>query len=70
VKADVLALKYAQARYGLDAFVYDRLLEAGLKREEMSPKPRNFSKLHSAYGIAANEVLFIGTAHLRDLGYS
>jgi hypothetical protein len=33
VRVDVLALKYAQARYGLDSYVYERLLEAGHTRE-------------------------------------
>lgn len=70
LKADVLALKYAQARYGLDNFVYERLLEAGVKETQMSPKSGDFSILPSAYGIAANKVLFIGTPRLRDLGYS
>lgn len=70
LKADVLALKYAQARYGLDGFVYGKLLEAGVKQKQMRPKPGDYSILPSAYGISANKVLFVGTPRLRNLGYS
>ncbi|MEN6319197.1 MAG: hypothetical protein ABFD82_10640 [Syntrophaceae bacterium] len=70
IKADVLTLKYAQERFGLDAFVYQRLLVAGVKESEMSPKPGEFSIVSSSYEIAAGKVLFLGTPRLRYLGYT
>jgi len=33
IKGDVLALKFAQARYGIDSFVFKKLRKAGQKKE-------------------------------------
>jgi len=70
IKGDVLALKYAQARYGIDAFVSEKLIEAGQKIEKMSPQPGAYSLLPSVYEIAVNKILFIGVFPLREFGYS
>lgn len=70
IKGDVLVLKYAQARYGIDAFVFERLIEAGQKKKEMSPDPGAYSLLPSVYGIAVDKILFIGVGPLWEFGYS
>lgn len=70
LKADVLALKYAQNRFGLDEFVYETLFETGADETQMSPKSGDFSILPTSNEIAAKKVLFVGTPRLRDLGYS
>lgn len=69
IEGDVLALKYAQARYGLDAYVVQRLLEAGHTNKVMSPKPGGFRILPSPEGVAARQILFVGVEPLRDFEY-
>jgi hypothetical protein len=69
IAVDVLALKYAQARYGLDSFVFERLIQAGHNREETSPLPGEYRLLPSPPGISASNVLFVGTESLWSLGY-
>lgn len=69
VEADVLALKYAQARYGLDAYVAQRLLEAGHTQEVMSPKPGGFRVLPGPEGVAARRILFVGVEPLWEFEY-
>lgn len=69
VEADVLALKYAQARYGLDAHVAQRLLEAGHTQQVMSPKPGGFRVHQGPQGVAARHVLFVGVEPLREFEY-
>lgn len=39
VEGDVLALKYAQARYGLDGHVAQRLRDAGYSDAVLTPEP-------------------------------
>ena len=68
VEADVLALKYAQARYGLDAYVAQRLLESGHPQEIMSPKPGGF-RILEGQGVAARHVLFVGVEPLWEFEY-
>lgn len=70
IKGDVLVLKYAQARYGIDAFVFQKLIKAGQKKEKMSPEPGAYSLLPSAYGIVVNKILFIGVCPLYEFGYT
>ncbi len=68
-EGDVLALKYAQAYYGLDAYVKQRLLDAGHSERLMSPKPGGFRILPQAKGIAARHILFVGVEPLQQFGY-
>lgn len=69
VESDVLALKYAQARYGLDAYVAQRLQEAGHSEGVMSPKPGGFRVLSGPNGVAARRVLFVGVEPLWNFEY-
>jgi hypothetical protein len=66
--ADVLALKHAQALYGVDLAVYERFSEAGYL---VDPLPAlGASKLIPARGLfGAGSVLFIGVEPLRFFGY-
>lgn len=67
--ADVLALKYAQNRYGLDELVAEQLRQAGRFDDEMSPGPDSFSILPSPEQIAARNILFVGVNPLWEFGY-
>ena len=69
IDADVLALKYAQAPYGLDAFVAERLREDGHSDTEMNPKPGGFRILPHVKGIAARRILFVGVERLQRFRY-
>lgn len=69
IDADVLALKYAQDRYGLDRLVAERLREAGVSDRVMSPKPGGFRLLPSCKGIAARHILFVGVESLYTFEY-
>jgi hypothetical protein len=69
VAADVLALKYAQARYGLDAFVAQQLRQAGRTDADMSPRPEGFRILPSPDGVKAASILFVGVVPLWEFDY-
>jgi len=69
IRGDVLALKFAQARFGIDAYVFKKLIEEGQQKEEMSPEPGGYSLLPSACGIAANKILFIGAVPAYEFKY-
>ncbi len=68
-QADVLALKYAQALYGLDEVVAELL---GGKYDDLSlilPEESNFRLIPSKGVIEAKAVLFVGVNRLRQFGY-
>lgn len=69
IQADVLALKYAQASYGLDAFVSERLLQAGHSRSEVSPAPGASVILRAVSEVRARHILLIGVEPLGDFDY-
>lgn len=69
VAGDVLVLKYAQARYGLDAAVADELRRTGREEREMSPRPDGFRILQSPSGIVASCILFVGVVPINQFGY-
>lgn len=69
IEADVLALKYAQAPYGLDAYVAQCLREAGHPESEMNPKPGDFRILPQVIGVAARRILFVGVERLARFQY-
>ncbi|MGA9998013.1 MAG: hypothetical protein WBP93_21550 [Pyrinomonadaceae bacterium] len=68
-KADVLALKYAQAFYGVDEAVALRLSVEYDDLVSLLPKISGFRLLLSKDAIAANSVLFVGVKPLRQFGY-
>jgi len=67
--ADVLALKYAQSLYGVDAAVVERLIDNGQDILHLLPKTSGFKLLDSHDAISAQSVLFIGVKPLRQFGY-
>jgi hypothetical protein len=69
IPGDVLALKYAQARYGLDSYVAEQLRIAGRAEAEMSPLPDGFQILPSPDGVTAASVLFVGVVPLWEFDY-
>jgi hypothetical protein len=68
-RADVLALEYAQAVYGADRAVVDRLRAAGLSLPPL-PKPGESHRVESGGAVAADSVLFVGVGTLVKFGYS
>jgi hypothetical protein len=70
VPADVLLLKYAQGRYGADAFVADRLTTSGrLSEADLSPADGSHVLVPTNGAIAAVNALFVGVPKLRQLRY-
>jgi hypothetical protein len=65
--ADVLVLKHAQGRFGLDEAV-DAILEAAGRRLHL-PDPWDFSIENSVSDIAASHIFFLGVPPLREFGY-
>lgn len=65
--SDVLALKYAQALYGVDLAVYRRLAES--LGEFRLPELADFVLLQSTGIIQPNSVLFVGVQPLLGFGY-
>ncbi len=68
-EADVLALKYAQAFYGADAAVSDRLLSAGMLLPEICPGVGESRLVPARGAIAAGAVLFLGVVPLSKFRY-
>jgi len=67
--ADVLALKYAQASYGVDRAVLQGLEKKGIDISERLPKPAGFY-LTNSHGVSKTQkVLFIGVERLNQFGY-
>lgn len=67
IKADVLALKYAQATYGVDAAAAELYARAG--RPVQFPLPWAFHLERSPEGVVPERVLFVGVPSLREFGY-
>ncbi|MCB1094688.1 MAG: hypothetical protein KDN22_03820 [Verrucomicrobiae bacterium] len=70
VDVDVLALKYAQANYGLDKIVTGMLADAGTDPSTMRPWTDGFRIVDSVPGIVARKVLFVGVVPLREFEYA
>lgn len=66
---DVLALKYAQASYGVDAAVAEVLRQAGEAPDHLTPRPDGFRLVAGRDAIGAGHVLFVGVAPLHEFGY-
>lgn len=67
--ADVLALKYAQANYGVDSIATAILRGQGKAPSDLRAKPGGFRLVANAGQIVAPKVLFVGVVHLIDFGY-
>ncbi len=70
VDVDVLAIKYAQANYGLDTHVTRILTDNGRKPSRMRPKPNGFRLVDGVSGIVARQILFVGVVPLYSFGYA
>src|SRR5947209_20580487 len=68
-QADVLALKYAQAFYGVDGAVAQLLSTEYDNLTSLLPKISGFRLLPSKGVIEAKAVLFVGVNPLRQFGY-
>lgn len=66
-RADVLVLKYAQALYGADHAVYERLTEAGTKLK--LPRVGSHLAVQSNSALGVDRVLFLGVEPLSEFGY-
>lgn len=64
--ADVLVLKHAQALYGLDAQVVERI---GFDCDSL-PLPGGYRIARKPLGVAAEAVLFVGVRPLREFSYA
>jgi len=69
LKSDALALKYAQANYGVDRVVTQSLIGAGWDASTMRPKPGDYRLLKDVPGIASRLLLFVGVPPLYQFGY-
>ena len=67
IDTDVLALKYAQAHYGVDAVAARELSLEG--RRLRLPKPWKHSLVNGVDGIGAKRVLFMEVPELDSFGY-
>jgi hypothetical protein len=68
ISADILVLKYAQALFGVDEIVVDRL-EATKPVRDTLPRPGSFKLFDTEGNLAAKNVLFVGVVVLRAFGY-
>jgi len=69
IEADVLALKYANALYGVDGAVVQALRAVVSDIEGRLPKPSGFYITPARGAVAASYVLFVGVGSLRYFGY-
>ena len=67
---DVLVLKYAQARFGVDRAASSRLEAAGIDILPLLPKPGGFRLVLTNGALAASSVLFVGVASLGQFDYA
>jgi hypothetical protein len=66
-RADILVLKHAQALFGADKAVYERLTAAGVKVN--LPKAGRHEIVDARAAVNAAQVLYIGVEPLRAFGY-
>ena len=67
--SDVLVLKYAQAHFGLDRFISQKLIRLGVDDTLFSPLPGIANYFNSRGGISASNVLIVGVKPLYDFNY-
>lgn len=68
-RVDVLAVKYAQAYYGLDGAIAGQFREAGFSIESLRPRPGQYELVSSHGQVFAKEILFFGVEPLREFRY-
>lgn len=69
IRCDILALKYAQAHFGVDALMVKELLKVSPEVLDILPQPGK-SVVFDAPSIAsAEKLLFVGVKPLRDFNY-
>ena len=68
-KADVLVLKYAQAHYGIDGIVSQRVTRRGVDENQFAPRPGVSSYFSSCRGICPANILVVGVKGLYDFSY-
>src|SRR6516164_7796505 len=69
ISADVLVLKYAQALYGVDQLVVNRLEVTRPEVPDNLPKPGDFRLINTGGLLAADSVLFVGVNPLYAFKY-
>jgi hypothetical protein len=69
-ECDVLALKYAQALYGVDAEAVSTLEGAGIYVQPLLPKQDGFRLVPTNGAVAASRLLFVGVSDLRRFDYA
>lgn len=67
--ADVLVLKYAQAHYGIDSIVSQRVTRLGIDEDQCAPRPGASSYFDSRGGIRSKNILVVGVRGLYDFNY-
>jgi hypothetical protein len=70
VDADVVALKYAQAFYGADAWMASKLGALGVAANRLQPEVGQHVLMETRGSILARYVLFIGVPSLRGFRYN
>lgn len=69
VEGDVLALKYADAFYGVDEAVANQLMTKGIDPRRDMPRLGEFSLIDTHNAISAERALFVGVGYLYDFQY-
>ena len=67
--ADVLVLKYAQAHYGLDSVVSQKVTRLGINENQFSPKPGTSTYFYSRGSISPKNILVVGVTKLYEFNY-
>jgi hypothetical protein len=68
-RTDVLAVKYAQANFGVDLAISSVLVSGGHKPSDIRPKPGGYRFLKRVPGIEAKNVLIMGVVPLYEFRY-
>jgi hypothetical protein len=69
LRSHVLALKYAQANYGVDRAVMRALADTGWDVSDLRPEPGSHRLLRGVPGIASESLLLVGVVPLYEFGY-
>lgn len=69
IPCDILALKYAQAHFGVDAMIVKELLKKSPEILDILPQPGKSIVLEASPSAAAAKLIFVGVKPLRDFNY-